>query len=197
MEKSRRKVVLDWQPKRVVRACDHPECEGAGEYRAPRARDPAQGHFWFCLDHVRAYNSAWDFFSGMSQAEIEAYQRRNPTWHRPTWKLGDRAAEAGGGAGSWANVWVTDDLGLLAEVGLDPSLFGVKRKAAPAMKPEHRRALSTLDLKASVSLAEIKARFKELAKRYHPDTHGGDKAAEERFKQISQAYTYLLSCGYT
>jgi len=34
-------------------------------------------------------------------------------------------------------------------------------------------------------------------KRFHPDANGGDKTAEERLKRINQAYTFLLSCGYT
>lgn len=191
----RPKITLDWErPREGVRACEHAGCAAEGAYRAPKARDPGAGHWWFCLDHVREYNSSWDFFAGMSQAEIEAYQRRNSTWHRPTWKLGDRPK----GTGEGENVWVTDDLGLLSEVGLDPSLFGVRRrKPPPPRDPKERDALAALGLEPHVSLAEIKTRFKELAKRFHPDTNAGDRDAEERFKQISQAYTYLLSCGYT
>ena len=133
----------------------------------------------------------------VSQEEIEAYQRRNVTWHRPTWKLGDKAA--GPNAGEGENVWVKDDLGLLGEVGLDMGLFGGKKAgtAPQAKDPKERAALTVLDLKFGVSLAEMKSKYKELAKRYHPDTHGGDKDAEERFKRINQAYTYLLTCGYT
>ena len=49
-----------------------------------------------------------------------------------------------------------------------------------------------LGVKPGVSEAELKKAYRELAKRYHPDTHPGDKAAEERFKEISEAY-YVLS----
>ena len=38
---------------------------------------------------------------------------------------------------------------------------------------------------------EIKKAYRRLAKEYHPDTHQGDKAAEEKFKEISQAYDTL------
>ncbi|HZH47644.1 MAG TPA: DnaJ domain-containing protein, partial [Roseococcus sp.] len=34
-------------------------------------------------------------------------------------------------------------------------------------------------------------RYKELAKRHHPDTNGGDRRSEERFKDISRAYALL------
>jgi DnaJ-class molecular chaperone len=39
--------------------------------------------------------------------------------------------------------------------------------------------------------AAIKKAFRRLAKDCHPDTHPGDKKAEERFKEISQAYEIL------
>ncbi|MBN2753614.1 MAG: J domain-containing protein [Candidatus Goldbacteria bacterium] len=38
---------------------------------------------------------------------------------------------------------------------------------------------------------DIKKAFRQLAKKYHPDAHPGDKAAEERFKEISEAYEVL------
>ena len=38
---------------------------------------------------------------------------------------------------------------------------------------------------------EIKRVFKKLARKYHPDVNQGDKRAEERFKEISEAYAVL------
>ena len=51
--------------------------------------------------------------------------------------------------------------------------------------------LKVLDLPPEVTLKELKARYKQLVKRHHPDLHGGDKKAEERLKLINEAYTYL------
>lgn len=172
------------------RACDHQGCVGAGEFRAPRSRDPRTGHFWFCLDHVRQYNAAWNFFAGMSQSEIEQYQKNNPTWHRPTWRLGVRPGSAHGfGAAPWI-----DPFDLVGEAGLGQK--SAKAEPPPLLDPEERRALATLDLAPRPTLGEIKRRYKELVKKLHPDTNGGDRKAEEKLKKINQAYTYLMSCGY-
>lgn len=38
---------------------------------------------------------------------------------------------------------------------------------------------------------EIKKAYRTLAKQYHPDMHPGDKAAEEKFKEVNQAYAVL------
>jgi DnaJ-class molecular chaperone len=48
-----------------------------------------------------------------------------------------------------------------------------------------------LGVSESASLEEIKKAYRKLAKEYHPDTQGGDKNAENRFKNISEAYAVL------
>ena len=42
-----------------------------------------------------------------------------------------------------------------------------------------------------MTLGGLKTRYKELVKLNHPDTHGGDKAAEERLKIVNLAYATL------
>ncbi len=46
-----------------------------------------------------------------------------------------------------------------------------------------------VDKKASAD--EIKKAYRKMAKKYHPDTHPGDKAAEEKFKEANEAYEVL------
>jgi curved DNA-binding protein len=48
-----------------------------------------------------------------------------------------------------------------------------------------------LGIEKSATGAEIKKAYRELAKRYHPDKNPGDKNAEEKFKEISEAYEVL------
>src|SRR4051812_44823622 len=48
-----------------------------------------------------------------------------------------------------------------------------------------------LGVKKSASSEEIRKAFRKLARKYHPDVNPGDKAAEEKFKQISEANDVL------
>ncbi len=59
-----------------------------------------------------------------------------------------------------------------------------------------RKALETLGLEASATTAEVKARFKVLVKRHHPDANGGDRSSEDRLVEIIQAYNYLKTIGF-
>jgi len=49
----------------------------------------------------------------------------------------------------------------------------------------------TLNVKKDAAFEEIKRSYRKLAVQYHPDKHQGDKAAEEKFKEISEAYEVL------
>jgi molecular chaperone DnaJ len=57
-----------------------------------------------------------------------------------------------------------------------------------ATRPDYYKTLG-VDKKASAE--EIKKAYRKLARRYHPDRNPDDKQAEERFKEISQAYDVL------
>ena len=49
----------------------------------------------------------------------------------------------------------------------------------------------TLGVAESASADEIKKSYRKLARKYHPDANKGDSKAEERFKEISEAYNTL------
>ena len=157
-----------------------------GEFRAPRSRR-LDTYYWFCLEHVRSYNAGWDYFAGMSQIEIEWFQREAVTGHRPTWRMNH------GPGNGWSQDGIADHFGLFGGNGGAPGDAGSERDLR--LNRNQRSALAELNLDASVTLQEIKMRYKQLVKRYHPDANGGDKAAEERFKSISEAYNSLLTSG--
>ncbi|MBU6500121.1 MAG: J domain-containing protein, partial [Rhodospirillales bacterium] len=54
-----------------------------------------------------------------------------------------------------------------------------------------RAPLATLGLGWPLTIEELKTRYKELAKRHHPDANNGDRGAEERLKTINLAYAAL------
>ncbi len=49
-----------------------------------------------------------------------------------------------------------------------------------------------LEIKKNATDDEIKKSYRRLAKKYHPDLNKGDKSAEEKFKEISEAYEVLM-----
>ena len=147
-----------------------------GGYRAPKSRTTVNEYHWFCLEHVRAYNAAWDFYKGMTPGQIEAQTRADTSWQRPTWPLGSLGRQ------SFDETMLHDPLQLL-------STGRMKREPPKAKVPaEMREAIQTLGLDWPVSIDVLKTRYKQLAKRHHPDANGGDRAAEERLKTINIAY---------
>ncbi|EFD92429.1 MAG: heat shock protein DnaJ domain protein [Candidatus Parvarchaeum acidophilus ARMAN-5] len=52
-----------------------------------------------------------------------------------------------------------------------------------------------LGIKQGASEDEIKKAFKTMAKKYHPDLNPGDKTAEDKFKEVNEAYRVLMNKG--
>jgi curved DNA-binding protein CbpA len=176
-------------------ACDWPGCRGEASHRAPKGR-LREGEYWrFCLEHVREYNQSYNFFAGMSDEAVAKYQKEAVTGHRPTWKMGvGRRGRNGDPHGDFAG---RDPFDILHELG------GEARWRSDRPAPEgrvvrnaERKALGVLGLEIDAAATDIKARFKSLVKRHHPDANGGDRSCEDRLRDIIQAYNYLKSVGY-
>jgi curved DNA-binding protein len=56
---------------------------------------------------------------------------------------------------------------------------------------EYKDYYKMLGVEKTASQADIKKAYRALAKKYHPDKNTGDKAAEDKFKDISEAYEVL------
>jgi curved DNA-binding protein CbpA len=175
--------------------CQWDGCDEAGTHRAPVGRMREGEYFKFCFDHVREYNKGFNYFSGLGDTEIARFQKEALTGHRPTWSMGvnpsarsspDIAQQRSGRAGYYNRM-------------RDPyNLFGDRENNRPRerkAKPLEAKALDTLGLDVRATAAEIKARYKELVKRHHPDANGGDRGSEDRFRDVLQAYRVLKQAG--
>lgn len=166
-------------------ACDWPGCDCDAQHRAPKSPAALNDYYWFCLEHVRAYNTAWNYYQGMDDSEIEREIRNDTCWRRPTWPMG-ASREPGGGERQF-----DDTFGFFRSAEPDPGETGAGPR--PDLRTREGRAYQTLGLSPPSTLTELKARYKHLVKRLHPDVNGGDKDAEDRLKEINQAYASLKS----
>ena len=58
-------------PETSFRLCNWPSCGLEGLYRAPISQDRIREYNWFCLEHVRIYNSTWSYYEGISVQEFD------------------------------------------------------------------------------------------------------------------------------
>ena len=90
-----------------LRRCDRPGCMEEGLYRAPRSREALNSYYWFCLEHVREYNLAWDYFKDMDEDGDRADPAPDAVWQRPSWPF----AGASKANGRHANGGIRDPFG--------------------------------------------------------------------------------------
>ena len=180
--------------------CQWKGCGRPASHRAPQGRGRDGQYFNFCIDHVREYNASYNYFDGMSDAEVSDFQKDAVTGHRPTWKVGANSWAhgtrlGGGGMTGAASRWrdaVRDPHGVLGEGG-PPGERGPDGRRP--LRPIEKKSLDALNLADGATKADIKARFKELVKRHHPDANGGDTRSEDKLREIIQAYNYLKQAG--
>jgi hypothetical protein len=171
------------------RACDHPGCEEAGEFRAPPAggRRPGKdgpGEWrWLCLDHVRAFNSGYNYFSGMSEEEIAAAHNPYGGWDRET-----RAFAANGSPPPrWA-----DFADPLDAIGARFQRAGDReRRDGRMLSDGDRRNLNVLGLPLDADRRALRTRYAELVRKFHPDRNGGDRSHEKALQAVIEAYQAL------
>lgn len=169
--------------------CQHPGCARKGEFRAPKGRDFEGQFYQFCLEHVREYNQTYNYFAGMSEHAVQSYQKDALTGHRPTWTVG-------------VNGTVAPDSKLDAAALLRAKLERLRRAREAAGQGARKtvgkaaqKALGALGLDETADKLTIRRRFKELAKRLHPDLNEGDRSREDKLRAIIDAYNYLKSVG--
>jgi hypothetical protein len=182
--------------------CDWEGCGEHGLYRAPKGNRAEGQYHNFCLEHVRHYNSAYNFFSGMNADEVEAAVSRNAqTDGRPSWGLGTKPGSAGPRMpyGNMRNPEArrfADPLNIFARYARAQARNPQPQERARPIHEPDRRALETLGIHGAPRADEIKKAYKSLVKIHHPDANGGDRSSEDRLRTIIAAYTHLKAKGF-
>jgi len=172
------------------RPCSHPGCPEPGEFRAPPEEGPANGfegprpYRWFCLEHVRAFNARYNFFSGMSADEIQQQQRPFAGWERETRAFAHSGADV---PPKWADF--NDPLDAIG--ARFRRAAEAQRKDGRPLSEADRRSLKVLGLATDVDRRALRERYAELVRRYHPDRNGGDRSFETKLQEVIGAYTQL------
>ncbi|MDB5460917.1 MAG: molecular chaperone DnaJ [Caulobacteraceae bacterium] len=168
------------------RACDHAGCRAPATTRAPKSREMLNEHYWFCQSHAAEYNRSWNFFAGMTDAQVQEAQAARAHGDRPTWQFkASRFSREAASIAAKSGEGMADPLGVLG-----------KKKRVHEAPVRHlgkleRTALANLDLSEEADSPTIRARYTELVKRCHPDANGGDRSAEDRLQRVIRAYKTL------
>lgn len=174
------------------RICQHPECDEPGEFRAPGYRGASfdgPGEWrWLCLDHVRQFNSGYDWFEGMSPEEIIRAQSPVAGWATETRAF--RADAGVDGMPRWADFHdPLDAIG--ARAGEIRRRAEGNNAAFSRFTPREREALNAMGLGPDTDRSALRRRYSELVRKYHPDRNGGDRGHEGRLGRVVEAYQLL------
>ena len=177
------------------RPCAVPGCPEPGEFRAPPEEGTRSNHEgprwrWLCLDHVRAFNQGYNFFTGMSPEEIAAAQRPYAGWERETRAFSSNAASP---PPRWADFAdPLDAIGAkfkerVAKARADNQV----RQDGKFLSHEDRRQMAVMELPIDADRKALRTRYTELLRRYHPDHNGGDRSHEGALQGVIEAYAHL------
>ncbi len=171
--------------------CAHPGCTEVGEFRAPDPDGPLAtpngpgSYRYLCLDHVREFNSGYNWFDGMSAEEILDAQSPLNIWPSET-----RAFRTLGSVDSppkWADF--KDPLDAISTRFRDR--MPKPRADGHLLSAEDRRALKTLGLGDDADRRALRAAYSAKVRTYHPDKNGGNRSYEKALQDVIAAYTHL------
>ena len=172
----------------------HPGCNEPGEFRAPgyssSGFDGPGDWRWLCLDHVREFNSGYDWFEGMSAEEIYAAQAPGAGWRTESPSF--RPTAGVDGMPRWADFDDPLDAISARAMGIRSR---TEREARMAMEGRFSReeaaALEVMGLGSDADRSRLRRRYSELVRRFHPDRNGGDRSHEARLARVVEAYQLL------
>jgi DnaJ domain len=189
------------QPAAPRAQCAWAGCDLPGTHKAPRGHG-SDGHFMFCLEHVRQYNKAFNYFAEMSPKDIEDYILRNgaSSSARPEWdSRADRNAADRPGTErrprDWSGKRIHDPFHVFARSARAQARNPFRENERRMIEAD-RMALEMLGLDGRPDRGQIKSAYKTMVKKHHPDANGGDRGSEERLRNIIAAYAHLKAKGF-
>ncbi len=134
---------------------------------------------------MREFNARYDAFAGMTAEEIWQAQSPIAGWERET-----RAFRPTAGIDS-APRWADFADPLEAITGRARARKPAQRMDGRVVTGEEREALGTLGLALDADRRDLRSRYSELVRQYHPDRNGGDRSFEARLQRVVEAYQLL------
>ncbi|MEE4210553.1 MAG: DnaJ domain-containing protein [Parvularcula sp.] len=182
--------------KTEARTCDHDSCDKPAETRAPKSPEEMDSFLWLCTIHAREHNKNWNFFAGKTDAQAAAMRDAARYGERPTWKMSKNGrAAAAARAGLHGMAEIDDAIGGATRIDVSGADDGVYREGRRLTRLQ-LQAFRTLNLKANASSGELRRRYAELVKRFHPDSNEGDRSAEEQLQEVIKAHQILKKAGF-
>ena len=160
--------------------CDWENCKEIGNYKAPLEKDNSRKFRYLCLEHIKIFNKNWNYFSDMSEDQIEYFIKSDLTWHKPTKSF---ASPDNFFKILWNNA-LEDKINIFEKIN-------DKNVQRSNLSEKDRHALQILGLNYQANWADIQKTFKGLVKKYHPDKNRGSKKYEDILKKITLAYSQL------
>lgn len=174
-----------------LRLCDAPGCPRKAGVRVAKSPRDLQTKLWFCAEHAREHNLRWNYFEGLSEGEAQAARHAGLYGDRPTWSMGrnDRARAAAKARGP---AEMADAFGLFRDAARQQQAREQTPHRDGRQLPRlQAQAFKTLGLAFSAPAGEIRRRYAELVRRYHPDANGGDRSAEAQLSEVVRAHQIL------
>lgn len=179
-------------------ACDYPKCQRKATTRAPKSPNRLNEHYRFCQSHAAEYNKSWNFFEGMSESAARAYQESASYGHRPTWNFrggSTHRKHAQRASVDWQSAFF-DPFSVFGDRP-PPGSGEAKRPESEGPRPGRlqEKALDALGLEFGAEKSEIRKRYAELVRAYHPDSNGGDRSHEDALQKVVASYQILRGAG--
>jgi len=160
--------------------CDWENCDQIGSYRAPLEKDNSKKFRLLCLEHIKIFNKKWNYFSNMTDQEVEYFVKSDLTWHKATKSFGS--------SDNFFNILWNNALEDKLNIFKSENFNEYKRTQ---LSNTDREAFDAMELQYNAKWKEIQKQFKTLVKKYHPDKNQGSRKFEDKLKTITLAYSQL------